>query len=134
MEHTKKTKRWPVPNEVFIQCLEIYDQFCKREFQRPMIGGVIAGNAMKEIIRKVRKAFQTRMEKEPTNDDLVLSWNVILSNYHKWGWYKGKFIELAQINSKLGNIMEQIKGNGGSSKQVGLTPEEEAELKMFNNG
>lgn len=117
---------------------EAYVNFCRNTLKMPEKFGAAEAKLTLSVISWVRKAVEIKNQGPATDEEVLGAWQLILDKYDLWGFDKGKSLTLGQIYCRLQNITESIRQQAGgkttNGKQVGLTPEEEAELNAYNNG
>lgn len=104
----EKIKKDSKAFSLYTECIEVYDQFCKRETSSgcKMSGaeGGIEGAAMKDIIK-----YLTAQAKDKSENNVLEFWKWTLSK-EQWDLLKDPFlkngVKLRQINSNLLNILK----------------------------
>lgn len=87
--------------------------------------------AINGLINWVKSAVKGKSGVDPTDDEVLNAWKMILDNYEYWGFDMGKAIRPRQIYSRISHIVmsiKDIKSGGSSSKQKVLTTDEMSRL------
>ena len=105
----KRMDKKEPPSVYHSQAIGIYKQWLEH-YGLPPIVDTRQGNAMKEILAKLRG-----VSKDKTEESAFESFKVILAHWPKVGDYLGRRKQLTDINGKLLEIIDKIKN--GATKQ-----------------
>jgi len=114
----KKSK--PKANTIYAKMVKQYDKFCQDHTGVGSKMDGMQGKAMKSIIVFLEKQCLRKNEelnKEQLNNNVMLSWEYILTNWSKLDDYNRNRIKLSDINSSLSNILMQLKEQPINKKQ-----------------
>ena len=75
------------------------------------------GNAIKSMKMYIKSSIQDKTGIEPSDEVVINGWRFILENYDKWDNFYKKQLKISQVNSNLPNIMANIKGINGTSRE-----------------
>jgi hypothetical protein len=98
----------------FTACMQIYSEWYA-QFQLPLRITNADGKALKELIAYFDKLEAVKAGNKTTPE----VWQYVLNNWAKLDAWQQKQIELRQINSRITNIIEQIKANGKQTTNTG---------------
>lgn len=100
---------------LFKNCISVYNDFIKEKTGASAKIDGAQGNAMKSIIK-----YLLAQEKISGNEDQALiGWKFILTNFEKTEPFIRKQLNLTQINSNITNILDQIKNGIPKSTTTG---------------
>lgn len=98
-------------NPIFVACIDVYDQFIRRQTGMPAKINGTEGRAMKQIITYLKSAVKDRESEQA----IVEAWQYIFANWHKIDRFLQGQLLISQINHNLINILNQLRN--GQSKQ-----------------
>jgi hypothetical protein len=116
--NTKTTNSKPNSKHIYTDCVSVYDAFIKNRLDMPAKINGAEGNALKQIITYLKKSANS---KGLADETVVDGFKYILNSWDKLEPFLQKQIKLAQINSNLTNIINDLK-NGGGQVQKSNSP------------
>ena len=122
-KETAKNQKRPTTDPAHKTCMEIYNEFYK-QFGRPLRITPADAKGLKEIIFYIRQMPNVKDGKSKVED----AWKFILDNWVKLDKWHQTQTELRQINSRITNIIQQLKNNYGQPK---TTHNHETELHDY---
>ena len=94
-------------NQLYTDMLTIYDSFCKDMFDAPAKINGVEGKALKQMISYLKTLCKAKGD--DSDDAVKNALKYIFANWHKIDPFLQKQIKLAQINSNITNIINQLK-------------------------
>tara|TARA_R110000744_G_scaffold134922_1_gene244210 strand:+ start:8835 stop:9605 length:771 start_codon:yes stop_codon:yes gene_type:complete len=96
-----------IENQLYKKIIAIYNGFCLENWDAPAKINGIEGKATKEIIKYLRTIC--KVKNLEADVDVENAFKYILNNWSNLDTFLQKQIKLAQINSNLPNIINQLK-------------------------
>jgi hypothetical protein len=112
-KETAKNQKQPTTDPAHKTCMDIYSEFYK-QFGRPLRITPADAKGLKEIIFYIRQMPNVKDGKSKVED----AWKFILDNWGKLDKWHQTQTELRQINSRITNIIQQLKNNYGQAKST----------------
>ena len=116
--HNKEENSSFAEKSIHSLCMDEYFDFVDGRIGIPPKINGAEGKALKDIISHLGAIIRKKKGGvgEVTNDEILYSWQYILSNWHKLGDFYSKRIKLVNINSDFVNIIQEVKRGTGNSK------------------
>ena len=111
--YTKTTNSKPNNNNIYTDCVSVYDAFIKNRLDMPAKINGAEGNALKQIIAYLNRSAK---DKGLNDESTIDGFKFILNSWDKLEPFLQKQIKLTQINSNLTNIINDLKNGKGQSK------------------
>ena len=108
---TPKKEKQTTPDPAFKECMQIYADFYV-QFDRPLRITPADAKALKDILAYISEMPNVKEGKSNVSD----AFKFILDNWHKLDKWQQTQTELRQINSRITNIIQQLKNNYGQAK------------------
>ncbi|QDP57721.1 MAG: hypothetical protein Unbinned6486contig1001_36 [Prokaryotic dsDNA virus sp.] len=108
-------------NILYKDMIVIYDNFCQMTFYAPAKINGLEGKSMKQIILYLKNVCKAKGN--DSDDSVKDAFTYILSHWDKLDSFYQKQIKLAQINSNLTNIINQIKNGSQKSSSSSIAQE-----------
>ena len=108
---TPKKEKQTDTDPAFKECMQIYADFYV-QFDRPLRITPADAKALKDILAYISEMPNVKEGKSNVSD----AFKFILDNWHKLDKWQQTQTELRQINSRITNIIQQLKNNYGQAK------------------
>jgi len=116
---TPKKPKETSTDPAFKECMEIYAEFYK-QFERPLRITPADAKGLKDILAYISTMPNVKDGKSKVQD----AFKFILDNWHRLDKWHQTQTELRQINSRITNIIQQLKNNYGQSKTTHVHEQE----------
>lgn len=114
-EVNPKKRKKKESNKLFPLMVEEYNQFCIEKIGMGAKMNSHQGKSMKNIIEYISNQIKLKhdavLEQEFLENQVLVAWKFILSNWGLINGYYAEQIKLNQIDSNLPNILMQLKNN-----------------------
>jgi len=110
---TPKKEKQTNTDPAFKECMQIYADFYV-QFDRPLRITPADAKGLKEILNYISTMPNVKDGKSKVSD----AFKFILDNWHKLDKWQQTQTELRQINSRITNIIQQLKNNYGQAKST----------------
>lgn len=108
------------PNTLYSKMVDMYDSFCEEKTGVGCKIDGMQGKAMKSIISYLKKQCikkNKELNEEQLNDNVLLSWTYVLTNWDRLDDYNRGRLRLNEINSSMLNILSKLKEQPINKKQ-----------------
>lgn len=112
LENLKEPEPEKEDSKLYVTFIKIYDSFLKAHASVPAKIDVKEGAAAKKIITYLKTT-----SKDTTDEGILLTWGFILNNWSKIESFLQNQLKLAQINSNIVNIINQLRNGRNGTKQ-----------------
>lgn len=127
------SKQKKEPNPLHVACVKAHHEWWLKFVDLPYVFDGGDGKAMHTIIKFLRDAIKLKSGKEPFDDEVLASWQLILEKHTSWGFYSGKLFQIKQIASKRVDIVKAMRDGKASIKQPAMSIDEMKELNDIVN-
>ena len=114
-EVNPKKRKKQESSKLFPQMVEAYNSFCLEKSGMGAKMNSQQGKSMKNIIEylsnQVKLKHENELNQEFLENQVLIAWKYILSNWNIINGYYAEQIKLNQIDSNLPNILMQLKNN-----------------------